>query len=138
MKIAFVAGFAPIVKDMDESAKFYRDGCGLPLPVGNYVSTEALPGLKHFGLWKLSDAAQSCFGTSEWPTHLPVPQGCLEFDVETAEDLTPATSELVAKGYKVLTGPKSEPWGQLVTRLLSPEGLLVGITYTPWMHQAKT
>jgi len=27
-----------------------------------------------------------------------------------------------------------EPWGQTVSRLLSPEGILVGIVYTPWMH----
>ena len=27
-----------------------------------------------------------------------------------------------------------EPWGQTTSRLLSPEGLLVGVTFTPWMH----
>jgi hypothetical protein len=26
------------------------------------------------------------------------------------------------------------PWGQIVTRLLGPEGLLVGITHTPSMR----
>ena len=30
----------------------------------------------------------------------------------------------------MLTGPKTEPWGQEVVRLLSPEGLLVGVTRT--------
>lgn len=28
-----------------------------------------------------------------------------------------------------------EPWGQTTSRLLSPEGLLVGVTFTPWMHE---
>jgi hypothetical protein len=29
---------------------------------------------------------------------------------------------------------RTEPWGQTVSRLLSPEGLLIGITFTPWMR----
>lgn len=28
------------------------------------------------------------------------------------------------------------PWGQTVARLQDPRGLLVGISYTPWMHPA--
>jgi hypothetical protein len=31
--------------------------------------------------------------------------------------------------------PRKEPWGQTVTRLLGPEGLLVGITHTPSMRK---
>jgi len=34
----------------------------------------------------------------------------------------------------VLRGAHEEPWGQTTSRLLSPEGLLVGVTFTPWMH----
>jgi hypothetical protein len=34
----------------------------------------------------------------------------------------------------MLTDAHDEPWGQTTARLLSPEGLLVGVTYTPWMH----
>lgn len=30
---------------------------------------------------------------------------------------------------------KLEPWAQTVSHLLSPEGILVGIVYTPWMHK---
>jgi hypothetical protein len=30
---------------------------------------------------------------------------------------------------------RKEPWGQVVTRLLGPEGLLVGITYTPLIRK---
>ena len=29
---------------------------------------------------------------------------------------------------------RKEPWGQTVTRLLSPEGILIGITLTPWLR----
>jgi hypothetical protein len=27
------------------------------------------------------------------------------------------------------------PWGQTLARLLSPEGLLVGLAHTPWMRE---
>ena len=87
--------------------------------------------MKHFALWPLSAAAQSCFGTENWPTDLPVPQGWIEFDVD---DVATATAELENKGYRVLVAAKQEPWGQTVTRLLGPEGLLVGITYTPFLR----
>ncbi len=31
----------------------------------------------------------------------------------------------------------AESWGQTTSRLMSPEGLLVGITFfTPWMHRS--
>jgi hypothetical protein len=33
---------------------------------------------------------------------------------------------------------KKEPWGQTVTRLLSPEGILVGLTYTPGMRESES
>jgi catechol 2,3-dioxygenase-like lactoylglutathione lyase family enzyme len=134
MKVLFVAGFGPIVRDLQESARFYRDGLGLPLPEGDYVATDDLPGVKHFGLWTLADAAESCFGSREWPQDIPAPQGGIEFDVD---DVAAGAEELRAKGYRLLVGPKEEPWGQTVARLLSPEGLLVGITLTPWMRENK-
>ena len=58
----------------------------------------------------------------------------LSADVESEAAVFEAAVELQAKGVTILTGPKTEPWGQTVLRFLSPEGLLVGITYTPWMH----
>jgi hypothetical protein len=38
--------------------------------------------------------------------------------------------ELSARGYRLLHGARTEPWNQTITRLLSPEGLLVGVCYT--------
>jgi catechol 2,3-dioxygenase-like lactoylglutathione lyase family enzyme len=134
VEIEFVAGFAAIVRDYDASLEFYADALGLPLPKEAYAATDDLPGLKHFGLWKLADVAQSCFGTSEWPADLPAPQGSLEFDVASPGAVSAAAEELSARGLRLLTGPREEPWGQTVVRLLSPEGLLIGVTYTPWMH----
>lgn len=57
-----------------------------------------------------------------------MPQGWSEFDVD---DVRAATAELTAHGYQVLVANKTEPWGQTVSRLLGPEGLLVGVAHTP-------
>lgn len=134
MQIQFVAGFGPIVRDMDASLRFYQDALGLPIEPGDYPATDDLEGVKAFALWALSGAAESCFGKKEWPADVPVPQAWLEFDVESADAVSTARVELEKKGYRVLVPPKVEPWGQTVSRLLSPEGLLVGVVFTPWMH----
>jgi len=131
MKVLFVAGFGPIVRDMDASLAFYRDTIGMPLEEKGDVSTEKVDGVKHFGLWPLAEAAESCFGSHEWPTNMTPPQAWIEFDVD---DVAAAAEELRAKGYRLLVAPKTEPWGQTVARLLSPEGVLVGVTITPWMR----
>ncbi len=131
-KVLFVAGFGPIVQDKAESHKFYLDTLGLSFEKnGDYLHTQKLKGVNHFALWPLAQAAQSCFGSPRWPSDLPVPQAWLEFDVDNIEQ---ATKELEEKGYTLLIKAKEEPWGQIVTRLLSPEGLLVGITLTPAMR----
>jgi catechol 2,3-dioxygenase-like lactoylglutathione lyase family enzyme len=131
MKIAFVAGFGPIVRSMPTSQAFYGGALGLPFDGDEaYMNVPhgQLDGVKHFALWPLSGAAESCFGALEWPAGLPVPQAWVEFDVD---DVAQATAELVAQGHQLLVSAKQEPWGQTVSRLLSPEGLLVGLTYTP-------
>ena len=135
MKILFVAGFGPIVSDMQASQAFYGKALGLSFEGDeSYLFTHDVDGVKHFALWPLTAAAQSCFETDTWPDNLPVPQGWIEFDVE---DVAAATTELENKGYRVLLAAKQEPWGQTVTRLLGPEGLLVGITYTASLHQEQ-
>jgi catechol 2,3-dioxygenase-like lactoylglutathione lyase family enzyme len=132
--VLFVAGFGPIVRDVGASRKFYSEALGLPFKedAGGYLHTGELEGVKHFALWPLAQAAESCFGTGEWPGHLPVPQAWIEFDVG---DIEKATAELKSHGYKLLVEMRTEPWGQVVTRLLGPEGLLVGVTHTPAMRK---
>ena len=136
MKVLFVAGFGPIVRDGVPSQKLYEDTLSIPFKQekDGYLHTEALDGVKSFALWPLSQAAQSCFGTDAWPNELPVPQAWLEFDVDDVEQ---ATAELETQGYRMLVKARKEPWGQTVSRLLGPEGLLLGITFTPWMRGAK-
>jgi hypothetical protein len=134
IKVLFIASFAPIVKDNAKSKKMYLKTLGLPLEDNGdgYYHSEKIEGVKHFGLWPLSQAAQSCFGKKTWPKNLPIPQACVEFEVE---DIEKASAELKAQGYKVLVAVRKEPWGQTVTRFLGPEGLLVGVTNTPSMRQ---
>lgn len=137
INILFVAGFGPITHDNAQSQLFYKDALNLPLkPMeGNsdYLSTSEgeLKGVKHFALWPLDQAAMSCFGNNQWADSLPVPQYWVEFEVE---DINSATETLKQKGYQLLVDNRIEPWGQTVTRLLSPEGALVGLTITPWLR----
>lgn len=133
MKVLFVAGFGPVVPDRAAGTALYVDALGLSLEGegDGYLHTASLPGTNHFALWPLAQAAQSCFGSDTWPDHLLVPQAWIEFDVE---DIEAATAELTARGYHLLVAARQEPWGQTVTRLLGPEGLLLGITVTPWMR----
>ena len=101
---------------------------------GGYLHTEKVEGVKHFALWPLSQAAASCFGRDTWPKDILIPQSWIEFGVEDVETVT---EELEKLRYKLLVAAYKEPWGQTVTRLLSPEGILVGIVYTPWMREGR-
>jgi catechol 2,3-dioxygenase-like lactoylglutathione lyase family enzyme len=134
MKVLFIASFAPIVSNVPKSHAFYLEGLGLSFDhkQGDYVSTEKIGGAKHFGLWPLSDAAQACFGTAQWPPDVPVPQASMEFEVD---DVEAAAKELEASNHRPLHPTKKEPWGQTIARFLSPEGLLVGVCYTPWLRE---
>jgi catechol 2,3-dioxygenase-like lactoylglutathione lyase family enzyme len=136
IKILFVAGFGPIVRDADASHELYCESLGIPFKEesGGYLHTEALRGARSFALWPLSQAAQSCFGKDSWPDDIPIPQAWLEFDVDSVEK---ATTELASRGYRMLVRSREEPWGQTVSRFMSPEGLLVGITFTPGMREEK-
>jgi catechol 2,3-dioxygenase-like lactoylglutathione lyase family enzyme len=135
LKVLFVAGFGPIVRDHVESKRFYVDTLGLPLQAMDndptYFHGEKLDGVRHFALWPLKAAAESCFGKSTWPGDVPEPHAWLEFDVE---DVASATDVLKKQGYKLLVEARKEPWGQTVTRMISPEGILIGITFTPWLR----
>jgi|SRR5579863_8476650 len=134
INVLFIAGFGAIVPDATQSRKLYSDTLGIAFKEegGEYLHTEALEGAKTFALWPLSHAAQSCFGKDCWPENIPVPQAWLEFDVENVQQ---ATAALESKGYRILVKSKQEPWGQTVSRFISPEGLLVGVTFTPAMRK---
>jgi len=58
-------------------------------------------------------------------------QATIEFEVK---DVDAAVEELLASGHSLIHGTRVEPWGQTIARLLGPEGLLIGICITPWLH----
>lgn len=140
LNVLFVAGFGPVTRDTQSSKSFYVDALNLPLKHmdgnGDYLLTDVdeLNGVKHFALWPLSQAAQSCFGSAIWPDDIPVPQGWIEFEVENIDI---ATDVLQRQGYRLLVANRIESWGQTVTRMLSPEGLLAGVTITPWLRENR-
>ena len=67
-------------------------------------------------------------------SEIPAPQAWIEFDVA---DIAIATAELAEQGYQLLVSDKEEPWGQTITRFIGPEGLLIGVTHTPWLRDGQ-
>jgi catechol 2,3-dioxygenase-like lactoylglutathione lyase family enzyme len=137
MKIEFLSTIAVIAPDPPASRKLYVDTLGLPLEGSGdneYHHSEQIGGCKHFGVWPLSQAAEACFGTAQWPVERPVPQISIEFDVADAAAVGAAAKELQQAGYELLHPVREEPWGQTVARLQSLEGAIVGISYAPSLH----
>jgi catechol 2,3-dioxygenase-like lactoylglutathione lyase family enzyme len=133
MEILFIAGFGPISREPTASRRFYADALGIAFEAdGDYLHTGDLDGSRHFAVWPLEQAAESCYDTKEWPAGVPVPQAWVEFDVT---DVEAAAAELEAGGHTLVHGARTMPWGQTLARLLSPEGLLVGLAHTPWMRE---
>src|SRR5262249_1105968 len=136
LKVLFVAGFGPIVREVSASRRLYGESLGIPFKEeeGGYLHTGSLEGAKNFGLAPLAQAAQSCFGRASWPDEIPPPHAWCEFDVDSVEA---ATAELETRGYRMLVKNQREPWGQTVSRFLTPDGLLIGITRTPAFREKK-
>jgi uncharacterized glyoxalase superfamily protein PhnB len=52
----------------------------------------------------------------------------VEFEVD---DIDAATQELQDRGYTLLVRARHEPWGQVITCLITDTGLMVGIVRNP-------
>lgn len=136
MKIESITSVAVITPDVSASRGLYMDAFGLPLEQldGEYFASEHIAGCRHFGVWPLSQAAEACFGTPTWPSDVTRPQVSVEFEVAEETAVAQGAQELRARGYELLHDAKTEPWGQVVARLLSPEGAVVGLSYAPALH----
>lgn len=136
MNIEFLATVAMIAPDPIVSRNLYVEGLGLPLQGQGegYYHSEQITGCTSFGIWPLSQAAQACFGTDQWPADRLVPQVSIEFDVASAAAVVPAVRELERAGHELLHDAREEPWGQTVARLQSPEGAIIGVSYAPALH----
>ena len=136
MDVQFITSVAVITPEPAVSRRLYADALGLPLTAeaDGYLHSEDIDGCKSFGVWPLTQAAQACFGTHDWPVERPVPQASVEFEVGDPDAVRAAGEELEAAGFALLHGAREEPWGQTVARLQSLEGAIIGISYAPWMH----
>jgi catechol 2,3-dioxygenase-like lactoylglutathione lyase family enzyme len=137
MDIQFIASIAVITPAPQKSRELFIDALGLPLeasPGSDYFHSERIEGSKHFGVWPLSQAAQACFGTPDWPPDRTVPQMSLEFEVHDADAVRSAAEELRQRGFTLLHDRREEPWGQTVARLQSQEGSIIGISFAPSLH----
>jgi hypothetical protein len=139
MDVLFVASMAVVTADPPQSRKLFRDAIGLPLEGegDGYYCSQNISGSNHFGVWPLSEAAEACFGTPEWPAGRVIPQASIEFEVKDAEAVTAAGEELGRAGYELLHPARTEPCGQTVARLLTEDGLIVGISYAPSFHDEE-
>lgn len=138
MKVLFIGSVGVIVSDRAEGRRFFVDALGLPLKKAegsDFLFSERLEGSKYFGVWPLSEASRVCFGSDSWPTGRPVPQVFVEFEVDRPESVASAAAELESKGYTLLHAPRKDPWGQTVVRVQTKDGVLIGISYVPWMHR---
>jgi catechol 2,3-dioxygenase-like lactoylglutathione lyase family enzyme len=137
MDIEFIATVSVIAADPTESRALYVDALGLPLRAAQdseYFHSEEIEGAKHFSVWPLSQAAEACFGSTEWPAGRPVPQMSIEFEVADADAVSAAAAELQEQGFELLHGARQEPWGQTVARLQTVDSVIVGISYAPPLH----
>ena len=69
-----------------------------------------------------------------WSPAVPVPSSTVEFELEDVESLEVAAAGMRDKGFHFVHGARTEPWGQIVARFMSPEGVLIGLSYAPWLH----
>jgi catechol 2,3-dioxygenase-like lactoylglutathione lyase family enzyme len=136
MDVRFIASVSVIAPDPPASRRLYVETLGLPLErlEGDYFASERIDGSKHFGVWPLTEVARACFGTDAWPADRPVPQASLEFELADGDAVADGAAELQTSGFTLLHGARTEPWGQTVARLQTVEGLVVGLSYAPWLH----
>jgi len=137
MKVQFIGAIGLITRDRIGGRRLFTEDLALPLKHlkgTDFVFSEKLPGSRYFGVWPLSEAAQTCLGRKHWPRNRIVPQAFVEFEVANPGQVVAAARELRSKGISLLHDARKDPWGQTVVRFQTEDGLIVGISYVPWMH----
>lgn len=137
MKVLFIGSIGIIARDPSAGRRFFVSALGLPLrraKGSDFLFSRRLGGSRYFGIWSLTEAARVCFGRKKWPADRPTPQVFLEFEVASAASVGRAATELRSRGIALLHPPRIDPWGQTVARLQTDDGVVIGISYVPWMH----
>ena len=138
MRPQFIGAVGLITSSLAKGRALYVNDLGLPLRQAEgagFLHSTRLGGGRYFGVWPLAEAARTCFGTNRWPADRPVPQMFIEFEMANPAGVSAAASELESKGYTLLHRPRTDPWGQTVARFQTEDGVIVGISYVPWMHR---
>ena len=127
-----IASIAEIVEDFEEAVRFYRDTLGLEVEVHHdgYANV-AVSGILHFGIWSRGEAAQATFGSPDAVERIP-----LGFTIGFEVDEVAGTEKRLSdSGIDVVQPIKTEPWGQITSRFLTPDGAFCEITETPWARR---
>ena len=120
-----------ITADPPASRRLYIDVLGLPLEGGDYIHSEKVEGCKSFGVWPLAQAAEACFGDSEWPADRPVPQASIEFEVASPEAVAAAAEELRGGRLCAISRCATGTLGADGRARAVARGSIIGISYTP-------
>jgi len=131
--IRHLAGLAEIVEDVDAAVDFYTGVLGLELEKRmnqDYAILKA-PGVLHFGVWSREAAAEATFGSRDATDRV-----ALGFTIEFEMNDIDTASQQLDKTQPGLVHPvRTEPWGQKVSRMLSPSGAVIGFAQTPWARK---
>ena len=130
--IRHFAGVAEIVEDFEAAVQFYRDTLGLEVEsLGEGYATATVPGVLHFGIWSRAEAAEATYGSPDAADRVPL-GFTIAFEVD---NVTEAAQHLDNAAVKVVQPTKTEPWGQVTSRFITPSGALCEIAETPWARR---
>ena len=130
--IRHFAGVAEIVEDFEAAVQFYRDTLGLEVEsLSEGYATATVPGVLHFGIWSRAEAAQATYGSPDAAERVPL-GFTIAFEVD---NVTEAAQHLDNAAVKIVQPTKTEPWGQVTSRFITPSGALCEIAETPWARR---
>ena len=126
------AGVAEIVEDFEAAVQFYRDTLGLEVEsLSEGYATATIPGVLHFGIWSRAEAAEATYGSPDAADRVPL-GFTIAFEVD---NVTEAAQHLDNAAVKIVQPTKTEPWGQVTSRFITPSGALCEIAETPWARR---
>ena len=130
--IRHFAGVAEIVEDFEAAVQFYRDTLGLEVEsLSEGYATATVPGVLHFGIWSRAEAAEATYGSPDAAERVPL-GFTIAFEVD---NVTEAAQHLDNAAVKIVQPTKTEPWGQVTSRFITPSGALCEIAETPWARR---
>ena len=130
--IRHFAGVAEIVEDFEAAVQFYRGTLGLEVEsLSEGYATATIPGVLHFGIWSRAEAAEATYGSPDAADRVPL-GFTIAFEVD---NVTEAAQHLDNAAIKVVQPTKTEPWGQVTSRFITPSGALCEIAETPWARR---